>query len=94
MTGGRLTKVPGTNASDNNLLVAASSPTRVQLAWQRTSVSWDLSRQGIWSAESIRDPRTGRWSIQNTRHRTSSHYDRLTSLTATATGQPLIAYTR
>jgi hypothetical protein len=94
MTGGRLIKVPGTSATDSNLLVAASSPTRVQLAWQRTSASWDLSQQGIWSAESIRDPKTGRWSIQNMRHRTSSHYDRLTSLTATATGQPLIAYTR
>jgi hypothetical protein len=48
----------------------------------------------MWTAESVRDPKTGRWSIQNMRHRTSSRYDRLTSLTVTATGQPLIAYTR
>jgi hypothetical protein len=94
MTGSQLIKVPGTTASDSNLLVAASSPARVQLAWQRTSASWDPSEQGTWTAESVRNPITGRWSIQNMRHRTSSHYDRLTSLAVTATGQPLIAYTR
>jgi hypothetical protein len=94
MTGRQLIKVPSTSASDSNLLVAASSPARVLLAWQRASASWDPSQQGLWTAESVRDPETGRWSIGSIQHRTASHYDRLTSLTVTATGDPLIAYTR
>src|SRR4051812_19661783 len=94
MTNGRLARVPGTSANDWNLLVAASSPDRVQLAWQRRSTSWDRGQQGIWTAETVRDKATGRWSIRNVRHRTHSHYDRLTSLTVTATGRALVAYLR
>ena len=94
MTNGRLVRVPGTTANDWNLLVAASSPDRVQLAWQRRSTSWDRRQQGIWTAVSIRNKRTGRWRIRNIRHQTHSHYDRLTSLTVSATGRALIAYLR
>jgi hypothetical protein len=91
---GQLVRLRGTTANDQGLLVAASSSGRVKLAWQRLSPTWDRSQQGIWTAESVRDPRTGRWSIRNVSHRTDSHYDVLDSLTVTATGRALVAYKR
>jgi hypothetical protein len=94
MTNGRLLRVPGTTSDDFALQVAAASPDRVLLAWRRRSASWDRTRQGIWVAESVRDKRTGRWSIRGIQHRTASHYDFLTSLAVTAAGRPLISYTR
>ena len=94
LTDGQLVRVPGTTADDWNLLVAASSQDRVQLAWQRRSAAWDRARQGIWTAESIRSRTTGRWSVRNIHHATNSHYDELTSLAVTASGRPLIGYLR
>jgi hypothetical protein len=94
MFGSHLVRVPGTTADDFNLLVAASSRDRVQLAWQRRSASWDLEQQGIWTAEGVRDKKTGRWSIGSIHHRTVSHYDRLSSLTVDARGRALAAYLR
>ena len=91
---GQLVRVPGTTTNDENLLVAASSRDRVKLAWRRISPTWDRRQQGIWTAESVRNPKTGRWSIRNLSHRSDSHYDELNSLTVTAAGRPLIAYRR
>jgi hypothetical protein len=91
---GQLVRVPGTTANDENLLVAASAANRVQLAWQRLSPTWSRHQQGVWTAESMRDPRTGRWSIRNLRHRSDSHYDVLNSLTSTAAGRGLLSYRR
>jgi hypothetical protein len=91
---GQLVRLPGTTANDSNLRVAARSRDRVELAWQRGSPTWDRSQQGIWTAESVRSKKTGRWSIRNIHHRTDSHYDLLRSLAVTAAGRPLIAYTR
>jgi hypothetical protein len=93
-TGGQLVRVPGTTANDENLLASASSPSRVKLAWRRGSEAWDRREQGIWTAESVRNPRTGRWSIRNIRHRSDSHYDVLDSLAVTAAGRALVAYRR
>jgi hypothetical protein len=93
-TDGRVVRVPGTSANDWGVLVAARSADRVILAWMRRSPTWDRSEQGIWTAESVRDPDTGRWSIHRIRHVTHSHYDTLTSLAVTAAGRPLVAYTR
>ena len=93
-TNSHLARVPGTSANDWGIRVAASSRDRVVLAWTRRSATWDRHQQGIWTAESVRNKKTGAWSIRNIRHRTDSHYDTLTSLTVTATGQPLIASTR
>jgi hypothetical protein len=91
---GQLVRVRGTTANDEDLLVAASSSGRVELAWRRVSPTWDRHQQGIWTGESVRDPRTGRWSIRNVTHRSDSHYDVLDSLTVTAGGRALIAYKR
>lgn len=93
-TNGQLVRVPGTTANDWGLLVAAKSRDRVLLAWRRRSPIWDRSQQGIWTAVSVRDKRTGRWSIRNIRHRSPSHYDSLSSLAVTAAGRPLIAFKR
>jgi hypothetical protein len=92
MFGSQLVHVPGTTADDWNLFVAASSRDRVQLAWQRRSASWDRGQQGIWTAEGVRDKKTGRWSIGSIAHRTESHYDLLSSLTVDARGRALAAY--
>jgi hypothetical protein len=94
MIGGQLVRVPGTTADDFNLFVAASSRDRVQVAWQRRSATWDLAQQGIWTAEGVRDKKTGHWSIQSISHRTVSHYDHLSSLTVDARGRALAAYIR
>lgn len=94
MVGSQLVRVPGTTADDFNLLVAASSRDRVQLAWQRRSASWDLAEQGIWTAEAARNKKTGRWSIGSITHRTQSHYDQLSSFTVDARGRGLAAYVR
>jgi hypothetical protein len=91
---GQLLRVPRTTANDQGLLLAASSRDRVQLAWHRRSAIWDRTQQGIWTAEGVRNTKTGRWSIRNIRHRSNSHYDSLTTLTVTGLGRPLIAYTR
>jgi hypothetical protein len=96
-TNGRLVRVPGTTADDEGLLVAASSRGRVQLVWERHSPTWDRRRQGIWTAESVRDKKTGRWSIRNFRHRTHSHYDEIIEtnpLAVSAAGRALIAFRR
>jgi hypothetical protein len=91
---GQLVRVPGTTAKDEKLLVAASSANRVKLAWRRFSPTWDRRQQGIWTAEGVRNRKTGRWSIRNLSHRSDSHYDELDSLTVTAAGRPLIGYLR
>ena len=89
--------MPGTSANDEGLLVAASSRDVVQLVWERHSATWDRRQQGVWTAESVRDRKTGRWSIRNIRHRTDSHYDEIIEtnpLAVSAAGRPLIAFRR
>jgi hypothetical protein len=96
-TNGQLVRVRGTSANDEGLLVAASSRDVVQLVWERHSATWDRRQQGVWTAESVRDRKTGRWSIRNIRHRTDSHYDEIIEtnpLAVSAAGRPLIAFRR
>src|SRR5436305_1663024 len=66
-TNGQLVRVPGTTTNDVRLLVAASSRDRVHLVWERHSPTWDPRQQGIWTAESVRNASTGRWSIHDIR---------------------------
>jgi hypothetical protein len=91
---GRIARVPGTSSLDDGFLVAAASPDRVQLAWQRTSPAWNRKQQGIWTAQRALDRKTGRWSFGAARHRTDSAYDRLGALTVDARGRALAGYGR
>ncbi|MEA2469279.1 MAG: hypothetical protein QOE38_277 [Thermoleophilaceae bacterium] len=96
-TKGQLVRVPSTTADDEGLLVAASSRDLVKLAWERHSTTWDRRQQGIWTADSARNKKTGRWSIRNIRHRTASHYDEIIEtgpLAVSAAGRALIAFRR
>jgi hypothetical protein len=96
-TNGRLVRVPGTTENDEGLLVAASSRDLVKLVWERHSPAWDRRQQGIWAAESVRNKRTGRWSIRNFRHLTHSHYDAIIEtnpLAVSAAGRALTAVRR
>jgi hypothetical protein len=96
-TSGQLVRVPGTTANDSHLLVAARSRNVVKLVWERQSPTWDRRQQGIWTAESVRNKRTGRWSIRNMRHLTHSHYDTIIEtnpLAISAAGRALTASSR
>jgi hypothetical protein len=88
LSGRRLMAIPGTNRPAGELQVAAHSPNRVQVAWRRTSASWDRDEQGIWTAQLV-----GR-TIRAVRHRTDSAYDRLGSLETDRLGRALVAYRR
>jgi hypothetical protein len=48
----------------------------------------------VWTAERVRNRKTGRWALRSVRHRSVSRYDALLSLTVDARGRALAAYSR
>jgi hypothetical protein len=94
MTDGRIEQLPEAGDDVPFFQVAAGSPDRVRLAWTRRSPSWDVSAQGVWTAERVRNRKTGRWALRSVRHRSVSRYDALLSLTVDARGRALAAYSR